>query len=118
MKWLVDNNVPRGVTELLLDLGHDAVEVRQALADDAPDSVVAAYAAAEGFVLVTHDRGLARRCLLAGIPHLWLRTPEPQDEHRIREALPAIEDAFAQGSVRVVVSQRTLTAGPDARSPR
>ena len=66
MKWLVDNNVPRGVTTLLLDLGHEVAEVRQALADNAPDSSVAAYAAAEGFVLVTHDRGLARRCLLAG----------------------------------------------------
>jgi predicted nuclease of predicted toxin-antitoxin system len=118
MKWLVDNNVPRGVTELLLDLGHEAVEVRQALADNAADSVVAAYAAAEGLVVVTHDRGLARRCLLAGTPHLWFRTREPQDRERIREALPAIEDAFAQGSVRVVASRRTVTVGSDARSPR
>jgi predicted nuclease of predicted toxin-antitoxin system len=115
MKWLVDNNVPRGVTTLLLDLGHDATEVRQVLADNAPDSAVAAYAAAEGLVVVTHDRGLARRCLLAGIPHLWLRTPEPRDEDRTREALPAIEEAFAQGSVRVVASQRTLTVGPDPK---
>ena len=53
MKWLVDNNVPRGVTTLLLDLGHEATEVRQALADNAPDSAVAAYAEAESFVLVT-----------------------------------------------------------------
>ena len=113
MKWLGDNNVPRGATKLLLDLGRDATEVRQVLADNAPDSAVAAYAAAEGLVLVTHDRGLVRRCLLAGIPHLWLRTPEPRDEDRIREALPAIEEAFAQGSVRVVASQRTVTMGRD-----
>jgi predicted nuclease of predicted toxin-antitoxin system len=66
--------------------------------------------AAEGLVVVTHDRGLARRCLLAGTPHLWLRTREPQDRERIREALPAIEEAFAQGSVRVVASQRALIA--------
>jgi predicted nuclease of predicted toxin-antitoxin system len=109
MKWFIDNNVPRGVTTLLIDLGHEPTEVRQVLADNAPDSVVAAYAAAEGLVVVTHDRGLARRCLLAGIPHLWLRTPEPQDEDRIREALPSIEEAFAAGSVRVVASRRTLT---------
>jgi predicted nuclease of predicted toxin-antitoxin system len=115
MNWQVDNNVPRGVTTLLLDLGHEVAEVRQALADNAPDSAVAAYAAAEGLVVVTHDRGLARRCLLAGTPHLWLRTREPQDRERIREALPAIEEAFAQGSVRVVASQRTLTAGDAIR---
>ena len=113
MKWLVDNNVPRGVTTLLLDQGHEATEVRQALAHNAPDLAVAAFAAAEGLVVVTHDRGLARRCLLAGTPHLLLRTREPQDRGRIREALPAIERAFAQGSIRVVASRRTLTAiGP------
>ena len=110
MKWLVDNNVPRGVTRLLLDLGHEAAEVRQALGHDAPDSAVAAYAAAEGFVVVTHDRGLARRCLLAGIPHVWLRTRETQDRERLREALPDIEKAFASGSVRVATSRRALQA--------
>lgn len=100
---------------MLLDLGYEVTEVRQALADNAADSAVAAYASAESFVLVTHDRGLARRCLLAAIPHLWLRTPEPQDEDRIREALPAIEEAFAHGSIRVVASRRTLTIGRDER---
>jgi predicted nuclease of predicted toxin-antitoxin system len=115
MRWLIDNNVPRGVTTLLLDLGHEATEVRQALADNAPDSAVAAYAAAEGLVVVTHDRGLATRCLLARIPHLWLRVREPQDEVRMREALPAIETAFARGSVRVVASRRTLGTWPDTR---
>jgi|SRR5665811_1159846 len=107
MRWLIDNNVPRGVTTLLLDLGHEVTEVRQVLADNAPDSVVAAYAAAEGLVVVTHDRGPARRCLRAGIPHLWLRTRQPQDEDRVREALAAIEEAFAQGWVRLVASRRT-----------
>jgi hypothetical protein len=53
MKWLVDNNVPRGVTTLLLDL---------------------------------YER-----------------------------LLPAIEEAFAQRSIRVVASRRTLTTGPDTR---
>jgi hypothetical protein len=33
----------------------------------------------------------------------------------MREALPAIEEAFAQGSVRVVASRRTLTIVPDTR---
>ena len=93
---------------MLTDLGHEPTEVRQALADNAPDSVVAAYAAAEGLVVVTHDRGLARRCLLAGTPHLWLRTREPQDQERLRDVLPAVEQAFASGAVRVIASLRTL----------
>jgi predicted nuclease of predicted toxin-antitoxin system len=112
VKWLIDNNVPRGVTVLLAESGHEPIEVRQVLAHNSPD---AAYAAAGCFVLVTHDRGLAKRCLLAGIHHLWLRTPEPHDEGRVRDVLPAIEEAFAQGSTRVVVSRSTLRYGPDTR---
>lgn len=110
MRWLIDNNVPRGVTWLLLDRGDEAVEVRAVLAQDAPDAAVAAYAAAENFVLVTHDRALARRCLGNAIPHLWLRTPEPRDAERIGETLPMIGEAFRSCAVRVTVTvQAVLT---------
>lgn len=34
--WLVDNNVPRQVTQLLRDLGHDVLEVREVLTAGAP----------------------------------------------------------------------------------
>jgi hypothetical protein len=36
-----------------------------------------------------------------------------QERLGVREALPAIEEAFAQGSVRIVASRRTLTIGPE-----
>jgi len=108
VRWLIDNNVPRGVTWLLLDRGDEAVEVREVLAHDAPDAAVAAYAAAENFVLVTHDRALARRCLGNAMPHLWLRTPEPRDAERIGEMLPLIEEAFRSHAVQVTVTTRAV----------
>ena len=81
MKWLVDNNVPRGVTTLLLDLGYEAAEVREALADNAPDSEVAAYAAAEGLLLDFEAfRGEVR-------------------VHRPRSADPALAHELEAGSV-------------------
>lgn len=103
MRCLVDNNVPRSVTLLLLDRGHDAVEVRAVLGQDAPDDVVAAYAGAQGLIVVTHDRGLARRSARSTIPHLWLRTREPQDRERLEATIEEIAQAFAVGAIRIVL---------------
>ncbi len=110
MRWLVDNNVPRSVTLLLRDSGHDAVEVRQVLALDALDQEVAAYARAAGRIVLTHDRGLARRCLALGLVHLWMRTREPDDVGRRRASLTGIEAHLSHGTaLRAVLSARRLT---------
>lgn len=103
MRWLVDNNVPRSVTVLLRDSGFDAIEVRSVLGQEAPDDAIAAYAVAEGLLVVTHDRGLARRASKGGVPHLWLRTREDQDRDRLRESLPVVLSLFDLGAVRVLL---------------
>jgi predicted nuclease of predicted toxin-antitoxin system len=99
--WLVDNNVPRSVTLLLSDKGYDVVEVRAVLAHDAPDDAVVAYARARGLVLITHDRGCARRALASEVPHVWLRTREIQDRDRLEEALPEINAQLKGGAIRI-----------------
>jgi predicted nuclease of predicted toxin-antitoxin system len=101
VRFLVDNNVPRSVTYLLRDRGHEATEVRAVLGQDAPDDAVAAYAAARGLIVVTHDRGLARRALRARLPHLWLRTREPKDRDRVAETVDEVAAAFAGEAIRV-----------------
>lgn len=103
MQFLVDNNVPRSVTRLLRDAGHDAIEVRAVLGQDAADDVVAAYALARELIVVTHDRGLARRALRLGVPHLWLRTRESQDRDRLFACRGEVEGAFLDRAVRVEV---------------
>lgn len=112
MRCLVDNMVPRSVTYLLRDGGIDSVEVREVLGQSAPDDAVAAYAAAFGYVLVTHDRALARRALASGLPHVWLRTREPQDRHRLAEVLEEVGKVIDAGALRVTVTRRTLRIHP------
>lgn len=107
--WLVDNNVPRQVTLLFRDLGHDALEVRAVLGARAPDAAIAAFARESGRRVVTHDIRFAGACRRDGIPHLWLRTNETEDVERLRESIAAIEACFGDGVLRVVLSRRSVT---------
>lgn len=106
--WLVDNNVPRQVTVLLRDLGHDVREVREVLAANASDAAIAALARASGRRVVTHDTRFAGACRRDGIPHVWLRTAETEDAERLRATLTAIEACFGDGALRVVLSRRSV----------
>lgn len=113
--WLVDNNVPRQVTHLLRDLGHDVVEVREVLAPNAPDAAIAAFARQSGRRVVTHDTRFAGACRRDGIRHLWLRMPEADDARRIREEIERIEACFHVGALRVTVT-RSWVACEEARA--
>ena len=113
MAWLLDNNVPRGVTHLLRDRGDDVVEVREVLSASAPDADVLAYARATARVLVTHDAALARRARLIRHPCLWLRTREVHDVERIRAELTAIAAALAAGSEDIRLGE----GGLDVKDP-
>lgn len=108
--WLVDNNVPRQVTLLLLDLGHDAPEVRAILGPRAPD---AAIARESGRRVITHDIRFAGACRRDGVPHLWLRTVETEDTERLRTAIQEIESCFGDGSLRVVLGRRSVICEGD-----
>jgi predicted nuclease of predicted toxin-antitoxin system len=104
VRWLIDNNVPRAVTWLRRDRGYDAVEVREILGPAALDLDIGAYAVAQQRIVVTHDRGMARRCRAAAEPHVWLRCPEPDDRRHLEAHLQAIVLAATQPGLAVVVS--------------
>lgn len=109
--WLVDNNVPRGLTLLLVDRGEDAVEVRAVLGQDAPDDAVVAFAAAQERWLITHDRGCARNALAKGVPpplganpgDRRCRTPETEDAERLRAELDPVLHGLEHGARRVTL---------------
>lgn len=84
------------------------MEVRDALAPDAPDADVLAYARATGRVLVTHDRGLARRARAAGHPLVWLRTLETEDRARLATEIHQIAAALERGSAEIQVLKHEL----------
>ena len=55
MKTLLDANLPHSAASLLQNLGHEVIDVRDALPNGAEDSDVAKFAKAHGLVLVTRD---------------------------------------------------------------
>lgn len=55
MKFLIDAMLPPSVTEILADLGHDAVTPAQLGAHNLPDDILITIAAAERRVVVTEN---------------------------------------------------------------
>ncbi|MEI8334731.1 MAG: DUF5615 family PIN-like protein [Chloroflexota bacterium] len=111
--WLVDNNVPRGVTQLLRQRGHMAVEVREVLGAAASDPVIAAYARRRHLRVVTHDAGFATRCLVDRLPCLWLRTRQRDDRARLEPVLDELVAAFDAGVSHAVLTRTgTVKFGP------
>lgn len=68
MRFLVDENLPRSLTQLLRDLGHEAIHVVEAGLRGAPDEALGRLAAEQNRVLVTRD---------LGFPLPKLRPPPP-----------------------------------------
>lgn len=111
MRYLVDNMVQRSVTRLLRARGRSAVEVREVLAANAGDALVATYADVENRIVVTHDSLMAARCQRKGVRHVWLRMRESAAVTRLAEELEAVEAAFRAGQLRVEL------LGPALRRP-
>jgi predicted nuclease of predicted toxin-antitoxin system len=99
MRWLIDNNVPRGVTRLLDDRGHAVEEVRSVLGEAAADRDIAAYASARRMIIVTHDRGLARRCRQSRLAHVQLRTREVDDRPRLDAVIEDVAEMLEAGEL-------------------
>ena len=59
MRFLVDASVPRSAAPALQQMGHDALDVRDAGMRSATDAVIAAHAKSAGLALVTRDFGFA-----------------------------------------------------------
>ena len=112
MRCLLDNNIPRSVRSVLRAEGFSVLEVREALAQDAPDGDVAAYAARFEMIVFTHDRGLAKRALALGVPHVWLRTREADDARRLADEVELIEREFETGAARLVVFKHSIRREP------
>lgn len=56
MKFLLDHDVPDGLSYLLEELGHDVTLLRKALPDDSSDEAVLQFAHEGGCLLLTCNR--------------------------------------------------------------
>jgi hypothetical protein len=65
VKFLVDNQLPRALATLLEDLGHHAVHVLDVELGRVDDLTIWAYAAQNGYTLISKDADFADLALLA-----------------------------------------------------
>jgi predicted nuclease of predicted toxin-antitoxin system len=75
MKLLFDQNLSHRLPDMLSDLFPASTQARRVGLDRAPDTEFWAYAAREGFTIVSRDVDLAEMATLRGAPPLviWLR---------------------------------------------
>lgn len=97
--FFTDNNVPDSVGNALYSAGHEVKRLRDCMARDSADQIVAIACAIHGYVLVTHDkdfRAIAKRLGITQrqyqkLHRVSLRCKEVNSTARITGALSLIE---------------------------
>jgi predicted nuclease of predicted toxin-antitoxin system len=99
VKFFIDQCVPDSAGRALKAAGHEVVFLRERIAPNSPDPLVAAVAEANGAILVSLDsdfKGLANRAGIGQkrfrtLSRLCLRCRESRAAVRIQEAMTLIE---------------------------
>jgi hypothetical protein len=100
--FLTDNNVPDSVVSYLVRRGHDVVRVRDIMAADAPDPVVAVAAVEAGRILISWDRDFNHQrfnqARFADLSRIGMSCAEPDGRARVQENIDRIEFEYARAS--------------------
>jgi predicted nuclease of predicted toxin-antitoxin system len=99
LKFFIDQCVPDSVGRMLKAAGYGVELLREKLATDAPDQVVATYSELSGAVLISLDRDFKSLAPRVGIgqqrfrklSRIGIRCDEPSAASRIEAALSLIE---------------------------
>lgn len=99
MRFFLDHGVPRSVGDTLASYGHDVIVLKEAIAADSPDPVVALAAAENAAILVHFDRdfrAIAGRLgvsnnRLKKLSRIQMRCSEPDGSSRLKEAMTFIQ---------------------------
>lgn len=107
MRFLVDENLPRGVAEVLLDAGHDVLDVARSPHRGASDQELWALAAKDGRAIVTRDLGFPLPASHSSPPGVvLLRLPSRMRRasivRAVEQLLEAIDVHELQGMITVV----------------
>ena len=97
--FFIDNCVADSVGKFLRGAGHDVVLLRNFMAPDTKDPIVAIACVESARVLVTHDKDfkeIAKRLNISQksygkLHRISLRCPEPEAASRMKEAMSLIE---------------------------
>ncbi|TBN36567.1 hypothetical protein EYE42_15490 [Paracoccus subflavus] len=113
LSFLTDANVPDSVGNALIEAGHDVVRVRDIMAADAPDPVVAEAAMRAKRILVSWDRDFNqqrfRKERFAQLSRIGFSCPEEEGARRLRIVMDMIEFTV----IRADGSPITITIAKD-----
>lgn len=113
LSFLTDANVPDSVGNVLIARGHLVSRVRDIMAADSPDPIVAVAAIENGMILVSWDKDFNhqrfRQPRFAALSRIGMSGPEPKGAARIQDVIDLVEFAFARAQG---LPQRLLI-GPD-----
>lgn len=107
MRFFTDQNVPESVARALEEAGYEVVRLREKVATDSPDTLVAAVAEANEAILVTMDADFKSIASRIGIGKRRYRTlslvrfeqcRESRAAERLKRALSLIEQEWTVGS--------------------
>lgn len=97
LKFFTDNNVPDSVGNVLTDCGHDVVRLRDVMAVDSKDPVVAVAAIKAGRILVSWDRDFNHQRFqtprFATLSRIGMSCHEPEGASRIAQTIDLVEFA-------------------------
>ncbi len=99
MRFFLDHNVPTSVAEALGAAGHEVIVLKDALAPNTPDPVVALAAAANEAILLSFDKDFRALAGRLGVSHnrlrklsrVQMRCKGPTGARRLTEALSLIQ---------------------------
>jgi predicted nuclease of predicted toxin-antitoxin system len=112
LKFLVDHNVRAEVGDLLEGSGFHTRRTYQGGLGQLDDPEVAAYAAAENLIVVTHDGTFYSRLRRSSQRAVLLRVKESRARRRLRETLPTLISALKTGRCAVRVLEAEVVVDP------
>lgn len=115
ISFLADNNVPDSIGDYLLARGHKVTRLREVMATDSKDPVVAKAALEGGQVLITWDKDF-KQPRYSALSRVTMRCAEPQGVARLEQVMHVIEFAWENAQRQAVplvvhVNARTVSLG-------
>lgn len=100
--FLTDQNVPEDVVRCLLDRGHLASRVRDEMAANSTDPIVAMAAINAGLIPVSRDRDFGHQRFMqprfSRLSRIGFSCLEPQGATRLAAVIDVVEFAFARAA--------------------
>ena len=110
MDFILDENVPFNVADMLFGHGHGAVFIRDYVPPGSPDPLVATIAEQLNAVLISFDGDFqhiaprvpqGERARFRSLSRIWMRCYEPDGAERLELALSLIESEYALAQQKV-----------------